>query len=332
MKTMPWSAGRGWGVALALGALAVAARGPVAFGGAPLVAQERERGEECRCVDRDGNEIENCRCLRTPRMVLTRAFESRGARLGITLDGDQDAADDARGARVASVMDGGPADEAGLREGDVITSVDGRSLLEPLGGEAEDRFDLDDSLPVQRLMALAREMEAGDEVEIGYLRDGAHATTTVEAGDLSPWVGLRGLEPRWDAEAMALRMGDLGDRLRGRTFTFQAHADLRCPGGEPHGFVFGDSAGCVEGMELTEMKPGLAGYFGTEEGVLVTDVEDDSPLGIEAGDVILAIHGRDVRSPGEVRRILGSYGPDEDVSFRVMRHRQETTVEGRRAR
>ena len=43
---------------------------------------------------------------------------------------DQESTVDAQGARVTSVMEDGPAAAAGLRVGDVITRVDGQSLLE----------------------------------------------------------------------------------------------------------------------------------------------------------------------------------------------------------
>jgi len=264
--------------------------------------------------------------------------------MGVSLDSDQSRADDAVGARITSVMEDGPADRAGLRTGDVVTRVAGHSLLEPLDEDIEQGFDLDRSIPVQRLIALARELEPGAEVEVEYQRDGEAHTATVEARDLSPW-GVRVLGPDWDADAMAERMRDLSDRIRDRALIYEG------PGGE-HGFQLenapqpgplrfqsGDRGVSAflwrmggEGLELTEMKPGLASYFGTDHGVLVTEVDESSELGLQPGDVILSIHGREVDRPSQVRRILGSYGENEPVSFRIMRQKQERTVEGRLSR
>jgi len=57
-------------------------------------------------------------------------------------------------------------------------------------------------------------------------------------------------------------------------------------------------------------------------------VDEDSTLGLQAGDVLLDIDGRAVRGEDHVWRILGSYESDEAVSFRIMRHGSEQTVEG----
>ena len=56
----------------------------------------------------------------------------------------------------------------------------------------------------------------------------------------------------------------------------------------------------------------LADYFGVEEGVLVTQVEEDSvasTAGLRAGDVITAVDDRDVSDVGELRRRLDRSRP-----------------------
>jgi putative serine protease PepD len=68
-----------------------------------------------------------------------------------------------QGAVVAAVTSGGPAAQAGIRAGDVITSIDGRSV-----GDPDDVADIvADSRP-------------GDEVEVEVLRGGDRQTLTVE--------------------------------------------------------------------------------------------------------------------------------------------------------
>jgi len=152
----------------------------------PAAAQVGTMSEaDCRCVDADGNDIENCRCFRTfePGEFNFRfgPFRSSGARIGITLSSSAGERN-AQGAYVQSVMEDGPADRAGIQEGDVITHIDGHSLFDPLDdSEAEGELDLDISLPLQRLLHLARSLDPGDEVEVRYLRDGEPHTVTVEA-------------------------------------------------------------------------------------------------------------------------------------------------------
>ena len=75
------------------------------------------------------------------------------------------------GYRVMAVVAGGPADEAGLREGDVVTAIDGQA---PPG--------LDLSAARRQL----RVLPAGRRVTVDYLRQGRAATATVALRDLLP--------------------------------------------------------------------------------------------------------------------------------------------------
>lgn len=150
-----------------------------------LPAQEAEEAarRSCRCVDRAGDEIENCVCVVTPdvsRIVATTFSHFSRARLGVGFEWDQGADADRQGVRIESVAQGSPADEAGLREGDVLVSVAGHHLLNPLqDDEREEALDEDASLPVQRLLAVVAELEPGESMEVRYLRDGSERTATV---------------------------------------------------------------------------------------------------------------------------------------------------------
>jgi hypothetical protein len=176
-------------------------------------------GEECRCVDENGEEIENCLCYRMPeRGAIWGQFMPPGAsraRIGITLSVST-RPDDSRGARVESVMEDGPADRAGILEGDLITHINGHSLLEPLGDrQAEEEMDLDSSIPSQRLLHLAREMEPGDEVEIRFLREGEPGTVTLVAEDLDDWGGnVRVYSGAWDPEEFGERWKEMAENWR----------------------------------------------------------------------------------------------------------------------
>lgn len=314
--------GRALSAVLALGAL-TAAGTLVSVQAQEVRPRVRMERDGCRCVDRDGNEIENCTCFRNPDVsgMLARVFpprESR-ARLGITLTEGKDAADASQGARIRSVLDDGPADEAGLQEDDIITALDGKSLLRPLDPESERDFDVDGSIAVQRLMALIRDVEPGQEVRIDYLRDGESRSTTVTAKLLDDW-SVRMVLPRWRSESgeMAEAMEDMRGRLR----------EFRFEGREPSGAITIFSTRRVGGVALEELNPRLGEYFGTSRGVLVTDVGDDSTLGLEPGDVILEVGGREATDADRVRRILGSYDGGETITFRIMRQKSEMSVQG----
>jgi hypothetical protein len=334
-----------------------------------LDAQDVRVEQDCTCVDAGGKEIDKCRCLRLPDvegMVARVVNLGSRARIGITLSSELRETE-SRGARVESVMEGGPADEAGIQEGDIITRLDGQSLLEDTADEPHLHLDVERSLPVQRLMSIARELEPGQEVEVEYLRDGESRTAVLEARELRGWGGPDVLSPDWNVEIMADRMRDLGERMReihiegpagrrgihvwadsadapnvtlrtlpeGRAYAFSTKGSdwsirgWECPGDESprRGFLpFGDE--CVGGLEMVDLKPGLADYFGTATGVLVSDVHEDSSLGLEPGDVVLSVDGRDTTSPDQLRRILRSYDEEEEITLRIVRHQQEMSVRG----
>jgi putative serine protease PepD len=68
----------------------------------------------------------------------------------------------AQGLRVGVVVAGGPAESAGLQVGDIITSIDGQPATS-----------------TDQLMAVTLTRRAGDEVKIGYKRDGSERTATI---------------------------------------------------------------------------------------------------------------------------------------------------------
>ncbi|HEY8470978.1 MAG TPA: PDZ domain-containing protein, partial [Longimicrobiales bacterium] len=81
-------------------------------------------------AEREGTR-ENCWCVTVPPAVRVLSLGPR-ARMGVELAMRADAEDVARGARIERVRAGSPAEKAGLQAGDIITAINGRSVLEPL--------------------------------------------------------------------------------------------------------------------------------------------------------------------------------------------------------
>lgn len=100
--------------------------------------------------------------------------ESREAQFGIFVDWDW--ADG--GMRVARVKRGWPAEDAGLRAGDIVTSVGGRDLTEPFDEDVECRFSSHWSVTAQRFSAVLNDLplEEGREFVFEALRDGEAQT------------------------------------------------------------------------------------------------------------------------------------------------------------
>jgi len=92
--------------------------------------------------------------------------------------------------------------------------------------------------------------------------------------------------------------------------------------------VFGRT--CVEGMSLAPIDPEFGRAFGADGGVLVTDVEANSPLGLRAGDVILSVGGRSAGDADRVAAAIESHRSDDDVTMRVLRRGEELEIRGRR--
>lgn len=254
------------------------------------------------------------------------------ARVGISLDVRQSRRFDDQGALITDVLQGSPAWEGGLREGDVVTSFRGHVLSEALEASLEDHFDDRDALPVQRLLALAAEMDPEEIIEIRFTRDGTSRVIEVEAeaSRSGRWLTLGrntlGIFQGGDA-AEGRRRSVLSFSSPNFQFAFGGLLD-DCPGGSNRFWSAGEGRGCVAGVELRELNPTLGAYFGTETGILVIDVDEDNPLGLMPGDVILAVGDREVDSLERVRRILGSYEEDETVSVRIIRKGSEEILRG----
>ncbi len=297
---------------------------------------------------------------RTPLAPLLNIYTEQQSRtrLGLYLDQGQSRRFDRDGALITGVMRDSPAEDAGLQNGDVITVFQGQVLTVPLpDSDVERDLDLDQSLPAQRLLALARDLEPGQTVEIRYLRDGASSTVSVEAEEFEfPEVRTFGAAPglAWgrgrDGNAEYLRTyenfgheltqrmrvlgegvgdlqeGDLADRLM---ILGDRLGDISVGlTGGPGAFAYGFGVTSAQGVEFIDLNPELGEYFGSDTGVLVVEVDEDSTLGLMAGDVVLAVGVREAETVGRVLRLIRSYDEDEPIRFRIIRRGSELVTEG----
>ncbi len=312
-----------FGRAATLVALAMAAALPAGAQETEERRSERERAEQER-AERLHERAEEMR-ERASRIFINgrdmSLYANRG-RIGVSITSSSDDEDYA-GALITEVTPDGPAEQAGIREGDVITAINGHSLMEPLPDRSDERdLDLDGAVTVQRLMALMKDTEPGDDVEVTYERDGVETTTTVVAESLgNTFVFGSGGSGNW---SVAPDVGfDFHDLENMRIEVAPQVARIRDWAGAWGFSGFGSS-----GLELAALNPDLGSYFGAEEGVLVLDIDEDTTLGLEPGDVLLDIDGREVRDRDHARRILGSYEPGETVSFGIIRKGSNLQVDG----
>jgi hypothetical protein len=205
-----------------------------------LAELERELGEQGRYVSRF-----NWGGTGPPRVVTL--LDNR-ARLGVVVrTARRDDADEV-GAVVESVTPDGPADEAGIEPGDIITGINGESLTGRYPGARPG-----ESEPARKLIDLIRELDVGDTVAIDYLRGGEDGSTTAVLRSLGrhefAFTGPRG--------EIRAELPDIPGRLRGYLALL--------PG------VWLD-------MELVDLTPELGRYFGTSAGLLVVRPPGDESV------------------------------------------------------
>ncbi len=221
--------------------------------------------------------------------------QERRGWLGVVVSSDDE--QEGKGARIEDVEEDSPADAAGLKRGDRILEIDGKSV--------------DDAYDVRH--AIGR-MNPGDSIRILIDRDGDEKTLTATLADRP---GRRA--PR----AFMWHQGDEGD-------------DEGTPPGDHPGhhaefFSFGGSRTWL-GVDVQPMSEELRSYFKAprDMGVLVNKVMEDTPAeraGLKAGDVIIGVDGKDVSDQGDISRALSSRDAGDEVGLKIMRDGSERTLQ-----
>jgi hypothetical protein len=275
-------------------------------------AQEKEEkaqeGEKCVCIEPWTTVRVSPRHSDLQSLVWT---TDRRPRLGVWIHSEANPETDPYGALIDGVMKGSPADKAGIKEGDVITELDGVSLL-----SGEEEYDEELSAPGQRLVERTKELEKGDTIVVKLRRDGATETVDLVVGEFD--------EPF--SYATIMRTGPHAERIDRWIERFRDIPEVHVSGPQTFALQLGAR---WPGLELVSLSPGLGEYFGAEEGVLVVSVPEDSELNLVDGDVIRAIDGRKVKSPSHAMRILRSYEADEEVTFDILRKQRSMSVTGK---
>jgi len=259
-----------------------------------MYAAERQMAEAARQIA----------ILSDERLVQLQGIEERfqfisndRPRLGVTIGGDEDGP--VKGVEILGVTPGSAAQEAGLRAGDLITSVNGEALGAPSTDEA-----------TKRLLDFMQGVELGDTLDLGYVRDGKTGEVQVEPALV-------------EAQVFAF-MGD------GSGLVAPSAPNIHVIPGVPNvhrQMVFQWRSDGWGDMELVELSAGLGQYFGTEQGLLVVSAPASTSLQLEDGDVIQKIDGREPTSVRHALRILGSYQAGESLKLEIMRGKKRRTLD-----
>jgi membrane-associated protease RseP (regulator of RpoE activity) len=201
-----------------------------------------------------------------------------------------------RGAGITQVMKDSPAEKAGLRKDDVIVRFEGEAITS-----------------ARKLTRLVTESAPDQTVRLTISRGGVEQEVSAVLGkhDFKNLLGatmkddiLRGVGKDWPKDWPQVNTGD-------------------------GNFVFNFGANRRIGVSTQGLSKQLADYFGAKDGgVLITSVTADSPAakaGLKAGDVITAIDGEKVDSPGDITRTLNKK-QDGEIALTVLRDHSSRTV------
>lgn len=247
-----------------------------------------------------------------PERQLYKVFPGNRGMIGITVSLEPEFSDSI-GALVDAVTPGGPAYDSGIQVKDVITDLNGRSLVQVA---REGRM----LTPGMALIEMASQLKAGDTARIEYRRgrDTRRVSLVLEKMPVTfegPVLGrtpYRNPPRGFDEPEMFFSYDD------------SPFFNMNTPGGN----IMMLRTRVME-LELAPMNPGLGQYFGVADGVLVISVPENNQLNLRAGDVVLAVDGRKMANPGIMFRALSSYEAGEQLVFDVMRMKRRQSVTGK---
>jgi len=200
-----------------------------------------------------------------------------------------------RGVEITMVDQDAPAGKAGLRERDVVLTLNGENVQS-----------------VEQLRRMIREIPPGRTVTLGISRDGQPMMMKVTLADRKDSFGNSFSQ---NAAALADKARQLRD--------FSLDLDI------PSSIVVVHSS-ARSGLMLENLTPQLSEFFGAKNGsgILVRSVEKGSradKAGFRAGDVIIKVNGETIHDTGDFTHALHSR-KDSSVSVGILRDRREQTV------
>jgi C-terminal processing protease CtpA/Prc len=242
------------------------------------------------------------------------------AKLGVTFYND-----DANALEIRRVMPGSAAEEAGLRRGDEILSVNGRRVSS-----------------VQQLKQRMDRAGEDQEIELGVLRNGRQQTieATLTSGRGTAATNQRrprneqygsgggnGRRSQWSRNQRSRGQGDA------QGFGNQGYADQNYeslnqdPSSQSSQRYAEGYRGGPRGADHAFL--GIALDDDSRNGVRVANIFPDSPAehaGLRPGDEIVAIDDQDVQSNQDVQQIMSEKDIDDDVSLDVDRNGRERNL------
>lgn len=222
--------------------------------------------------------------------------------LGIVMTPEKD------GLRVDAVTPGGPAEKAGIHDGDVIVAVDGKPVNDQRSSDAPPPFS---SLKIGQTVKLAVRRNGGKtQLDVGVKAERREPFNFAYAfGNPLPKDFDKNVRVQVE---QAMRQARVAERADDQVRHAMAHFRLSTP---------------WWGLNLVSLNPDLGNYFGTDKGVLVLSADDDAFKGLKSGDVLLAVAGQTVQRPEDALRALREQPTGSEVKVRVLRQHKSLTLD-----
>jgi serine protease Do len=227
-------------------------------------------------------------------------LEGPGSSIGVSVrdlsadDASRAKVQQSDGVYIDTVREGTPAARAGLKTGDIVVDFDGERPRS-----------------TRQFTRLVRETAPGRSVKMTIVRDGSRRTL-----DITP-------EARngFASGPLASADGVLRGFPRDFQFNFDGNRFNLWDG------PFGSSARL--GVVVTPLSEQLASYFGVKDGVLVSEVQADTPAataGLKAGDVITSVNGHAVMDAQDVVNEIRDVQAGGSIELKVTRDRKDVTL------
>ena len=206
-----------------------------------------------------------------------------------------------RGVVIGKVLEDSPASKAGLKDGDVITEINGQRV------EGTTQF-----------RRMIREIPAGRTLQLTIWRDGRSQSISATLGKMQE------NRRQWSSatpQAFTFRMPEMPE--------VAPLPDMPSMEWDNGGVLMNRPR---LGIDAEDISGQLGSYFGAPdgEGVLVRDVNPGSAAekaGVKAGDVITSLNGERIHGLAELRSKLAATGESKTAKLGVLRNKSSVTLD-----